>query len=239
MSFAGPKLVKRYRKGYIKNIVSIKQPKSLAAEAYRTIRTNIEFSGFERELKTLLITSSVPNEGKSTFTGNLGYSIAMTGKEVLILDADLRKPTQQKYFNVGNSTGLTSLLISGNLQADDVIKKTEVENLFVLTSGPLPPNPAELLTSHKMRLLFEHLSSRFEIILVDSPPVMAVSDPAILASYLDGVILLARYGGVSREEALSTKKQLQNVKANILGVVINNVPMNSKGYHYQYYYGKH
>ncbi len=224
--------------GYIRSLVTLRQPKSPASEAFRTLRTNIAFSSFGKEIKTLLITSAVPAEGKSTMAVNLGIAMAVTGKKVIVVDSDLRAPTQHKYFEFDNNTGLTSLMINEELQLADVVHKTDVENFFVLTSGPLPPNPAEIITSEKMRGFVSALTEVYDIVIVDSPPVNAVSDASILASYLDGVIMVVGSGYVAREEARHARDQLQKVKATILGVVLNKVPVNGTGYYYYYYYGR-
>lgn len=223
---------------FIKSLVTMRQPKSPASEAFRTLRTNIDFSSFERELNNLLITSAVPGEGKSTTAVNLGIAMAVTGKKVLVIDADLRDPSQHKYFEFDNNTGLTSLMINDELQLINAVRKTNVENFFVLTSGPIPPNPAEILTSKKMRTFVKNLTGIYDMVIVDSPPVIAVSDASILASYLDGVVLVVGAGSVARDEAIHARDQLHKVKANLLGVVLNKVPVNGSGYYYYYYYGR-
>jgi capsular exopolysaccharide synthesis family protein len=231
---------KRSRKSnftYIRSLVTLRQPKSPASEAFRTLRTNIDFSSFDKEIKTLMITSAVPGEGKSTTAVNLGIAMAVTGKRVLVIDADLRDPTQHRFFDFDNRVGLTSLMINEELQLVNVVRKTEVNAFFVLTSGPIPPNPAEILTSQKMRKFVAGLTEVFDMVIVDSPPVTAVSDASILASYLDGVVLVVGSGAVAREVVLRARDQLQKVKANILGVVLNKVPANGSGYYYSYYYG--
>ncbi len=232
------KEVQKRDSNIVKGLVTLKYPKSLASEAYRTLRTNIVFSSFDKDIQTLLVTSSTPEEGKSTTAVNLGVAIAVTGKRVLIVDADLRNPTQHKYFGFDNTMGLTNLMINEKLQLINVAHKTTVDNFFVLTSGPIPPNPAEILTSKKMRSFVKNLSKIYDMIIVDSPPVIAVTDASILASYLDGVILVVGSGSVRREQALYARDQLKKVKANLLGVVLNKMPLNRSGYYYNNYYGK-
>jgi capsular exopolysaccharide synthesis family protein len=232
---------KKSRKGtfsYIRSLVTLRQPKSPASEAFRTLRTNIDFSSFDKEIKTLLITSAVPGEGKSTTAINLGIAMAVTGKRVLVIDADLRNPVQHKFFDFDNNMGLTSLMINDELQLVNVVRKTEVTGFFVLTSGPIPPNPAEILTSQKMRKFVAGLTEVFDMVIIDSPPVIAVSDASILASYLDGVVMVVGSGTVGRDEARHARDQLHKVKANVLGVVLNKVPVNGSGYYYHYYYGR-
>lgn len=222
----------------VKGLVTLKYPKSLASEAYRTLRTNIVFSSFDKDIQTLLVTSSMPGEGKSTTAVNLGVAIAVTGKKVLIIDADLRNPAQHKFFGFDNTIGLTSLMIDEELQLINVAHKANVDNFFVLTSGPIPPNPAEILASKKMQSFVKNLSKIYDMIIVDSPPVIAVTDASILASYLEGVILVVGSGSVGREQALYARDQLKKVKANLLGVVLNKMPLNRSGYYYNNYYGK-
>ena len=224
---------------YVAKLVTARNPKSPVSEAYRTIRTNIEFSGIDQKIKTLLVTSSVPTEGKSTVVANLGVSMAMSGKRTLIIDADLRNPTQFKCFNITTMLGLTNLLLDDSLTLDEVIACPEQENLFILTSGPTPPNPAELLGSAKMKSMVSAMADHFDLVLIDSPPVLAVADSSILSSFVDGVILVAASGGVSKDHVLSAKEQLQKVKANVLGVILNKVPTGNGSYYYSYYYGSH
>jgi capsular exopolysaccharide synthesis family protein len=221
---------------YMDKLITNKNPKSPVSEAFRTVRTNIEFSDIDKNVKTILITSAAPNEGKSTVTANLAVSMALSGKRILIIDADLRNPTLHKFYDVSNNIGLTNLLVDETIEPEDVLL-TPHKDLYFLPSGPLPPNPAELLGSHKMQDLYNTLTQAFDIILVDAPPVLAVADASILASYLDGVILVASAGEVSKDQINSAKEQLQKVKANILGVVLNKVPVGNGSYYYQYYYG--
>ena len=217
-------------------LITSRRPKSPVSEAFRTLRTNIDFSSFDKKIKTLLVTSSSASEGKSTVTANLGVTMALTGKKTLIIDADLRNPTQHKTFSISNNVGLTNLLINESILFEDALICTNTDNLYVLTTGPLPPNPAELLNSNKMRDFFDFLAKHFDMILVDAPPVTAVTDAAILASYLDGVILVVAAGQTAVDQVRSAKEQLGKVKANILGAVLNKAPKNGS-YYYHYYYG--
>ncbi len=221
---------------YHKKLVTYKATSPMA-EAFRTLKTNIQFSSIDKEIKTLLITSPQPTEGKSLTTCNLGLTLARSGVNVLLLDGDLRKPTLHKYFDLSNALGLTNLLIDDELTIDKVSHGI-MNNLTVLTSGPIPPNPTELLQTKKMRDLLTGLKEHFEIIIIDSPPVMAVADASVLSIMADGTIMVVGYGHSSRESVLKAKEQLQMVKANILGVVMNKVPLNGQGYYYYYYYGR-
>lgn len=218
----------------MKGIILKDNPKSPISEAYRTLRTNIQFASFDGDMKTIVITSSTPGEGKSTTAANIAYSLHETGKEVILIDCDLRKPTVHKRFKLSNQKGLTDLL------RDDFdfsyIQKFE-ENLYILTSGTLPPNPAEVLSSNKMRNFLEKLKNEFDYIIIDTPPVISVTDAQILSTMADGVILVISSGEADRQAAAKAKELLLNVKAKILGVVLNKIDIDSnKGYRYYYYY---
>lgn len=210
-------------------------PSSVIAEAYRTLRTNIEFSNVDEDLQIIMVTSAQPGEGKSTTVANLAIAYAQTNKRILLIDADMRKPTMHKVFGLTNRVGLTSLL-TGNRQIEDIPMECRVENLHILTSGPVPPNPSELLVSKKMAALLKELRSRYDIVLIDTPPVGLVSDAQILAGRSDGVVLVIDHGKVKRDLAIKAKAKLDHVKARILGVVLNNKSRKeSKGYYYSYY----
>jgi protein-tyrosine kinase len=211
-------------------------PKSPIAEAYRTIRTNIQFASIDKEIKMILVTSTAPSEGKSTTAANLAIVMAQAGKKTLYIDADMRKPTGHKTFRVPNRQGLTSCLV-GQSNVHGVIQSTEIENLHVITAGPIPPNPAELLASNRMKEFIRELKKEFDQIIIDSPPVLAVADATILATQVDGCILVVNAGKTNREMAIKAKQQLENVKAPMLGVVLNNKEMKGNSYYY-YYYGE-
>lgn len=215
-----------------------KEPKSIAAEAYRTLRTNIQYSSFDKDIKTILVTSSGPSEGKSTTTGNLALTMAQSDKKVLIVDCDLRKPTVHKKFSISNEKGLSNYLI-GEVGLDDVIVKHS-ENLYLLTSGIIPPNPAEMLSSKKMKEFLDLMKEKFDTVIIDSPPVLAVTDAQILSTEVEGVLLVAASGQTEKEALIRAKELLLKVKANILGVILTKVPQDSGksyGYTYYYYYG--
>ncbi len=216
-------------------IVSLTNPKSPVAEAYHTLRTNILFAGLDKPLKSLLVTSPLPQSGKTTTVANLGVTIARTGTRVLILDADLRRPTQHKVFHVENKAGLTTLLINDRAVLNEVISETGVENLSLLTSGPLPPNPSELIVTKAFTSLMKQLKQDYDFILVDSPPLIAVTDPALLSRFVDGTILVVDFGRIPKEVAQKLKEQLDNVRANTIGVILNKIPSNGQGYYYYYY----
>lgn len=217
------------------NLITYMNPKSPASEAYRILRTNIQFASPDKEIKTILITSSTPDEGKSTTIVNLGIILAQAGKKVLIIDCDLRKPVIHKSFRLANDSGLTNILVS-NIESSNVINKTYIENLEILTSGPIPPNPAELLGSKKMKNLLDELTKIYDYILLDTPPIGLVTDSALLAALADGTIFVISSGKVVVEMAKRSKDSLLKVGANILGVVLNRIPKNEKGYYNSYYY---
>lgn len=210
-------------------------PKSVESEAFRVLRTNLQFTAIDKPLKNILITSSVPQEGKSTVISNLAITIAGAGNKTLLVDADLRRPKQQKIFLLENYKGLTNI-IAENLPLDNVINKTKIANLDVITSGPLPPNPAEMLGSTRMKNFIQEIDSMYDIVLFDSPPVNSVADASILSTAVDGVVLVIAANSTEREAVLVAKQQLEKVKARILGVVLNRVEQKSGGYYYYYYY---
>jgi capsular exopolysaccharide synthesis family protein len=218
-------------------IITHANPKSPVSEAYRTLRTNIQFSAVDEEMNVIMITSAGPGEGKSTTISNLAVVYAQAGKKVLIIDADLRKPTMHHTFNISNRKGLTNVL-TGQLSLDEVITPSGIESLSVLASGPIPPNPSEILSSKRMENLMEELSRQFDTILIDAPPTLAVTDSQIIAARCNGVLLVIDSGKVKREIAQKAKASLERVNARILGVVLNNVNRNSGEVYYYYYYGK-
>ncbi|HEY3104418.1 MAG TPA: polysaccharide biosynthesis tyrosine autokinase [Pyrinomonadaceae bacterium] len=206
--------------------------RSPIAEAYRHLRTSLLLSSAGNPPKTILITSSQPSEGKTTTAINTAFMLAQTGAEVLIVDCDLRRPRLHANFNLSNTRGLTNYL-AGESPIDDVLQSYEkVPNLKLLTSGPIPPNPAELLGSEEMRKLLQSLSGRFTHIIVDSPPAISFTDAAILSTFVDGVILVVHGGRSSRSVVRRARQQLLDVGAHIFGVVLNNVKAESRDYYY-------
>lgn len=183
-----------------------------------------------------MVTSSGPGEGKSTTAANLGVVMAQQGKSVLLIDGDMRKPTMHYTFRLGNTQGLTTLLTK-RTSFEDTIQKTEIENLFVLTSGPIPPNPAELLSSVTMSSFIKHALTLFDVVIVDTPPVLAVTDAQILANLCDGTVLVVRSGVTEKDAAIKAKELLSKAKAKMLGVVLNGKPVSKSDSHYYYYYG--
>ncbi|HEV8617399.1 MAG TPA: CpsD/CapB family tyrosine-protein kinase [Methylomirabilota bacterium] len=215
-------------------LVAHLDPKSAAAEAYRSLRTSIQFAGLDHKCRSIVVTSSSPGEGKSTTVANFGVVTAQTGARVCLVDSDLRRPTLHRLFGLGNSRGLTSALLEG-LPFAEVAQSTSVPNLFVLSSGPLPPNPAELVGSNRMRECMETAASEFDMILLDSPPVVSVADAIALAAFADGVVMVVQAGKVPHDVVRRAMGQIEAVKGRILGVVMNSVNLKRDGYYYDYY----
>jgi len=215
--------------------ITLSDPKSPISEAYRTIRTNLQFASLDKPIKTIVITSCSPGEGKSTTVTNLAVTLAQEGKRVLIIDADLRKPVQHKLWHVTNMNGLTNVLAE-NADYREAVRKTLAPNVDILVCGPKPPNPAELLGSNRMAELLHKASEDYDYVLIDAPPVMPVTDAAVLSHNADGIIMVIGYGLTTYEAAGMVKEQLEKANANILGVIINNVPIDSHGYYSYYYY---
>jgi len=182
-----------------------------------------------------MITSSGPREGKSSTVANLAVSIAQTGKSVLVIDADLRNPTQHKLFGLDNKQGLSVALVQDK-DYRDYVRETAVPGVKVLAGGPIPPNPAELVGSKRMKRLIDDASEQFDIVLIDTPPIIAVTDASIIAQEVDGVILVLASGEVNKEYAQRAKEQLDKVGAKILGAVLNKVDLKTSEYYYYYYY---
>ncbi|MBO8157751.1 MAG: CpsD/CapB family tyrosine-protein kinase [Bacillaceae bacterium] len=212
----------------------MKNSRSPISEQYRTIRTNIEYASVDQEMKSIMVTSAGPGEGKSTTVANLAVVFAQQGKKVLLVDADLRKPTVQYTFRADSTYGLTNLLTKQK-SPQQTIQQSQVENLSILPSGPIPPNPAELLGSNAMKGLMEYLSQEYDIILFDVPPVLAVTDAQVLANECDGVILVVQSGGTDVDASKKAKEALLNAKGKLLGVVLNQKKMKKGDYHYYYY----
>jgi capsular exopolysaccharide synthesis family protein len=225
------------------SLIAETAPKSAAAEAYRTLRTNIQFAGLDRPCRTIVVTSATPAEGKTTTSANFSVVCAQAGSRVCIVDADLRKPSLHRVFRMDNQRGLTTALLEGKTLAD-VAVPTTVPGLSVVVSGPLPPNHAELSASKRMHDLLEAAGRDFDLVICDTPPILFVSDAAALAARCDGVILVVRVGGVSIAAVRKAAEQIDAVKGRILGVVLNRVDMRSDGYyaeyhrHYKGYYGE-
>lgn len=217
------------------NLVTQNDPKNPAAEAYRVIRTGIQFAQAGKELQTIALTSCTPNEGKSTTIANLAVVLTQAGKSVLLIDCDMRNPTVHKNFNLSNKVGLSSCISMGTALSD-AVQKTSIEGLYALTGGVIPPNPSELLGSEQMKNVLQRAKEQYDYVLIDTPPVMPVTDALIVSRFVDGMILVIARAEVKVEMARDVKNQLVNAGANILGVVLNKVRSEHHGYGYGYYY---
>jgi capsular exopolysaccharide synthesis family protein len=205
-----------------RSLIAETSPKSAISEAYRRLRTNIEFSNRDGALKTIAITSAVPGEGRSTTSANIAVAYAQANKNVLLIDADLRKPSQHHIFELSNHYGLSTML-TGRSEPEDVIQKTIIDNLQVISAGPIPSNPSELLDSLSMTTLLEATKERFDIIIIDTPPIMTVTDALVVAGKCDGVVLVIHAGKVKNDAAAKAHASLEYGKATILGAVLNHV----------------
>lgn len=217
-------------------LVVYSKPKSNISEDIRTIRTNLQFISSDQDSKVLLITSSIPGEGKSFISANLACAFAQTGETTLIVDCDLRLGRTHKIFNVSNSKGLSNLIASSDvLNCADVIKKTSISNLYVIPRGTVPPNPSELLSSSNMKKLVGFLRESFDHIIFDGVPVNGLPDSLVMAGMVDKVIIVSAMGYTNIDDLNDTKKALQKVGANIAGVIVNKTNKSSRGKYSNYY----
>lgn len=216
------------------DLIAYTHPYLPITEQYRLIRTNILFSSVDKEIKSIMVTSADPTEGKSTTSANLAIVLAQQGKKVLLVDTDLRKSTVHYAFNISNIDGLTTVL-TRKIDLDDAISKTHIPNLEILSSGPMPPNPSELLNSDAMSKIINELKNRYDYIVFDTPPVLVVTDSQILANKCDGIVLVVASGKTRKDRALKTKEILEKANTQILGVVVNGVEPRKKETYNQYY----
>jgi len=216
-----------------RSLITHNNPLSPISEQFRTIRTNLQFASIDGDLRTIMVTSSSPAEGKSTTTANLAVVYAQQGKKVLLVDADLRKPTIHYTFKVDNRTGLTNIL-TGQNSLEDSVASSNIENLDLLSSGPIPPNPAELLGSQSMERFMEEAKNMYDVVVFDTPPVLAVTDGQILANRCDGVMLVIKSKYTEVEAAQKAKELLNNANAKLLGVVLNHKELKESNYYYYY-----
>lgn len=217
-------------------LVAYSDPSSMISEQFKTIRTNIQFSSAGKKLHSIMFTSSAPSEGKSTVSNNVAVTYADQGTNVVLMDADLRRPTVHRTFSVSNQKGLSNYL-AGDLEPEEIIQNTMVPGLSVITSGPIPPNPSELLMSERMEKLLQALMTRTDLLIVDAPPVNTVTDAQLLGARVDGTILVVPQGIALKLGVRHAKQALETVHANILGAIMNRVTAQKSGGYYGGYYG--
>lgn len=232
---ANSKKLKKLMMNTKRKLVTKTDPKSPISEQYKTIRTNINFSSVDRDLRSIMVTSSGPGEGKSTTAANLAVVFAQQGKNVLLVDADMRKPTAHYTFNLTNTFGFTTVL-TRQKTLREVVHPSDVDHLDLLTCGPVPPNPAELLSSRSMEEFLVDVYGDYDLVIFDTPPVLAVTDAQVLANQCDGTVLVVSSGTTEIESAQKAKDLLQATKGKLLGVVLNNREVKDTSYYY--YYGK-
>ena len=222
-----------------KELIVKTRPKSVFSEDIRTIRTNLDFSLSEYDKKVIMITSSLPAEGKSFISSNLATAISQNGNRVLVVDCDLRRGRLHKMFEVSNAQGLSNLIskYTKDIDVKEFVKKTDISKLYVLPRGVIPPNPSELLSSSRFNSIIEDLKQYFDYIILDSAPVNGLPDALILSNVVDRVVIVSKYGDTSIDALADTKKALENVSANIAGVIVNRIPRSKSKYGY-YYYGE-
>ena len=210
-----------------------KAPKSIDAEAYRSLRSNIEYYSFDDEYRAIVVTSSVPGEGKSTTSGNLALSLAQSGNKVLLVDCDMRKPSIHKKFKISNISGTAELLLRKESFED--VANFYNENLTIITAGKIPPNPSEMLSSRAMTAFIKEMKKEFKYIILDTPPLQAVTDAQVLSTKADGVLLVVRAGSTKRDAVLNSVDLIKKVKGKVIGMVLNGVENKKNSY---YYYGE-
>jgi polysaccharide biosynthesis transport protein len=232
-------MIVSYKSTKGEQLITVRHPRSPVSEAFRSLRTNLQFASVDTPIRTLLVTSPSPSDGKTTVVSNLASVIAQGGRNVVIVDADLRRPRIHKMFQLSNRVGLSDQFIQTQDHFDGSLKSTEITNLHALTSGNLPPNPSELLSSARMVEILRQLSNKFSTVIVDSPPVLLVTDALVLAPRVDGVILVIKPSVTKWSSLRQALDQLQHIKANLLGVVVNDVNLSrSRYYYYRGYYSQ-
>lgn len=210
-----------------RSLIAYTTPRSFVTEQYRTLRTNINFSSIDHDIRSIVITSAAPAEGKSTTAANLAIVYAQEGKTVLLIDGDMRRPTMHHTFRVKNVHGLSSVLTS-RAAIQDVVRATPIKGLNLLTCGPIPPNPAELFASKSMGKLIEHLKELYDLVIFDSPPLLSVTDGQILMNKCEGVVLVLKSGTTEKQEAMKAKEVIKLSNSKLLGVVLNNYSLSKK-----------
>jgi polysaccharide biosynthesis transport protein len=222
-------------KEYDEKLIAVRNPRTAVVESFRVIRTNIQSNYDSKPLRTILFTGPGPKEGKSLCVANLAAVMAQSGVKVILVDADLRCPVQHKIFNLDNQDGLTNVLLGPKQKALNSTQATAIPNLHILCSGPSLPNPSDWLGSERMKAIIDQLVAEVDIVLFDTPPVLAVADPLILAQLVDGVILVTRFGRTRMTDVKKAVGELLRVRTNLLGSIINKVPLGESNYYYHYY----
>jgi protein-tyrosine kinase len=206
------------------NLITLTEPRSQAAEAYRTLRTNLTFAALDNPIETLVVTSAAPDEDKTKILANLAVTMAQSERRTILVEADLRRPGLREVFGVDSERGLTSMIVEDAALDNPPLVETGVENLWLLPSGPLPPNPADLLGSQRMEQAIDALKTRADVILFDAPPVASVTDAVVLGTKVDGTLLIVSAGRTRREHIERAKELLERVHVRIVGTVLNNAP---------------
>ena len=215
-------------------LITITSPRLPASEAYRTLRTNLQFISPDKPLHTLLVTSPGPEEGKSTMLANLAVAMALGERKVILVDCDLRRPSLHKLFGLAHKRGLTTMMVDDKALSDPPLQDTGVAGLWLLASGELPPSPSDLLGSQRMDRVLAALRERADVVLLDAPPVLAASDAAILATKVDGVLLVVAAGQTKRDSVQAARAKLEKVNAHVIGAVLTNMPLDASLQRYYY-----
>ena len=227
-----------------KEVIAHKEPKSPISEIFRNLRTTVQFANTKRGLKSILVTSTSPGEGKSWISANLATVFAQAGKKVILVDCDLRKGRQFSVFGISPTPGLSNFLSGIDSDGEEsnsnilsYIKETEVENLYIIPAGNIPPNPSELLASEQMSQAIEEIKAVCDLVILDGTPTSLVTDSVILSRYVDTTLIVAAYKTTKTDELITLKRNIENVGGKIAGVVINKMPTSKKQYYSTYYYG--
>lgn len=213
-------------------VIVADNPTSIVSEEFRSIRTNIQFSMVDKKIQTLLVTSAIAESGKTTVAVNLAAAFAAEGTRVLVVETDMRKPRIHKIFKSEKSQGIANLITNRDLLLEDVVQQSSIKNLSFLTCGPIPPNPSELLNSNRMTELIEEMKQQYDLVVFDSPPVLAVTDAQILSTKVDGTLFVIPEGEVKKEEVHDAAERLKKVDANVLGTIMNKVELDAEAYYY-------
>lgn len=219
-------------------MITVTDPTSVDTEQFNTIRTNIKFSNVDKDYKTLMVTSPNISEGKSTVSANIATTFAKQGLHTLLVDSDLRRPTVNATFGIDNPQGLSNYLSERNFDINSIIYKTSVKNLYVMPSGPIPPNPSELIGSKRMAELIKKLSDQLDLVIFDAPPVLSVTDAQIVSTNVDGTILVVRANKTEKAAVKEAVRLIKQVGGHIIGTILNDVEVKGSGYYGYYdYYG--